>query len=84
VHRYFHSRAPCLSIADRPRAAALTKRTFGPVEWLPARAIGEDVLSLLPEGILTLTKAEIIELHVWFGARGKFPAMRGGTGRTEP
>jgi hypothetical protein len=77
----FHERHACLSrIAREPRP--WTKQSFGPVEWLSPNMIGRDILSLLPEGSLALAIADISELQAWFGARGKFPAMRVGTGRT--
>jgi hypothetical protein len=76
----FHERHACISrITREPRP--WTSGSFGPVEWLPADRIGPVIPSLLPDEGFALTNEEIAELKAWFGPRGKFPAMRVGTGR---
>jgi hypothetical protein len=53
---------------------------FGNPEWLaPDHAAGE-IAALLPHGKVTLDAAGVASLDAYFGARGKFPAVRLGDG----
>jgi hypothetical protein len=74
-----HERHACLS-RIRPGPKPWTKANFGPVEWLPDAAIGDEVPALLPRGTVTFTDAEMVDLQSWFGARGKCPVVHIATG----
>jgi hypothetical protein len=49
---------------------------FGPEQWLTRQQIGDDIPSMLPRGVGDLDAIAIAELEEWFGANGRFPAMR--------
>jgi hypothetical protein len=49
---------------------------FGPEQWLTREQIGDEVPSLLPRGRVTFDHRGIAQLQEWFGAAGKYPAMR--------
>jgi hypothetical protein len=49
---------------------------FAPEQWLTHEQIGDEVPSLLPRARTKLDAHAISELETWFGASGKFPAMR--------
>ena len=53
---------------------------FGAVEWLAPDEIAEEILALFPQGEVTLDAAAAAELDAYFGASGKFPALRLGGG----
>lgn len=52
----------------------LTKKylSVGPVEWLPADAIGEEVVALLPRGRVELGDETVAMLTLAFGMGGEF------------
>ena len=58
--------------------ARITRRplSLGSIEWLDARQLGDDIPALLPRRAVTLSAARIGELEAWFGAAGRFPAVR--------
>ena len=58
-----------------------TAKNFGPVEWLPdlARWIRCSP-ELLPQGVREMSAKDLATIEKWFGARGKFPAMKIATG----
>jgi hypothetical protein len=64
-------------------AVALIERgrppRFGAVEWLAPEEIADEILALFPRGELALDTAAA-ELDAYFGAQGKFPAVRLGGG----
>lgn len=69
----------CLArIAREPQP--WTKANFGPVEWLPAASIDPAIVALLPVRPWPMTPKEISGLEPWFGAAGRFPAVRIATG----
>jgi len=49
---------------------------FSEVQWLARPQLGDDIPGLLPRGSRQLTAERLRELDVFFGPRGKFPAMR--------
>jgi hypothetical protein len=54
-------------------------RFSGP-EWLAPDHVTDEIAALLQEGEVTLDGADIAELDAFFGAHGKFPAVRLGDG----
>ena len=73
--------AYCIGVSHRECHAAMSRIMrnpirFAEIEWLPRSKIDDAYLSLLPSGTLTLDAREIAELETWFGADGKFPALR--------
>lgn len=58
--------------------AAIERRPFrfGGVEWLPPEEIDGEILALLPRGKTAPDAANLAELEAYFGAHGKFPAVR--------
>ncbi len=80
----------CLGVTVKERFACLaritreprpwTTKNFGDVEWLPESAIDPMLLGLLPKGAREITSHDIATLEEWFGAKGKFPAVRIGSG----
>jgi hypothetical protein len=53
---------------------------FSNPEWLAPDEVADEIAMPLPHGELTLDAAGISELDAYFGARGKFPAVRLGNG----
>ncbi len=49
---------------------------FGSVEWLDPEEIADEILTLLPRGKMALDAPSLAELDAYFGAHGKFPAVR--------
>lgn len=73
----------CASLIHRePRP--WTKHNFGPIEWLPRDAIGEEMIDLLPRGTRSFTSRDLEELDAWFGEAGKFPAVHIASGAVRP
>ena len=73
--------AYCIGVSHRECHAAMSRIMrnpirFAEIEWLTRSQIDDAYLSLLPRGTVTLNAREIAELEAWFGADGKFPAMR--------
>jgi hypothetical protein len=64
-------------------AVALIERgsplRFGAVEWLAPEEIADEILALFPRGDLA-PDTPAAELDAYFGAHGKFPAVRLGGG----
>jgi hypothetical protein len=58
----------------------LTAKNFGSVEWLPESSIDPLLLDLLPRGAREITARDLATLEKWFGAKGKFPAVKIATG----
>lgn len=50
--------------------------TLGPVEWLPASAVGDEVVALLPRGWVTLDRETEVVLSRAFGEGGEFEVQR--------
>lgn len=50
--------------------------TLGQVEWLPASAVGEEVIALLPRGRVTLDRETEAALSRAFGVGGEFEVER--------
>jgi hypothetical protein len=48
---------------------------FGQGKWLGPDAVGNDVLSLLPRGAMSINKSQIEEINRFFGPTGLFPAV---------
>jgi hypothetical protein len=57
-----------------------TAKNFGAVEWLPENSIDPMLLDLLPRGAREITSRDLATLEKWFGAKGKFPAVKIATG----
>ena len=57
-----------------------TAKNFGRVEWLPEASIDPMLLNLLPRGAREITTRDLATLEKWFGAKGKFPAVKIKTG----
>ncbi|MGO9170761.1 MAG: hypothetical protein ACLP7P_02180 [Rhodomicrobium sp.] len=57
-----------------------TAKYFGSVEWLPEASIDPMLLDLLPRGAREITARDLVTLEIWFGAKGKFPAVKIETG----
>lgn len=54
---------------------------FGPVEWLSEESLGADIPALLPGGSRTFDAERLRILELFFGSRGKFPAVNIDTGK---
>lgn len=52
-----------------------TTQSFGPVEWLPEASIDPTIVALLPVGPRALTPKEVAAANMWFGSKGKYPAV---------
>lgn len=75
----YKERHACLArIAREPKP--WTARNFGPVEWLPDASIDPALKELLPQGVREITARDLATLEKWFGAKGKFPAVKITTG----
>ena len=48
---------------------------FSAVVWPDPGALGKELLTLLPHGVLTLTADDVAELNAYFGPNGQFPAV---------
>ncbi len=80
----------CAGVFSKQRLACLarikrepkpwTAKNFGKVEWLPEVSIDPMLLDLLPRGAHEITTRDLATLEKWFGARGKFPAVKIETG----
>jgi hypothetical protein len=57
-----------------------TAKNFGAVEWLPEDTIDPALLDLLPRAGRAMTNRDLAALEKWFGANGKFPAVKIETG----
>ncbi len=57
-----------------------TAKNFGAVEWLPEASIDPVLFDLLPCGVREMTARDLVTLDKWFGANGKFPAVKIATG----
>jgi hypothetical protein len=75
---YKESHACLARIRREPRP--WTGRNFGPVEWLTENSIDPLLMEMLPKGGREITSKEMGVLEKWFGARGRFPAVRIETG----
>jgi hypothetical protein len=72
-------RHACLArIKREPRP--WTAKNFGSVEWVPESSIDPVLLDLLPRGAREMTARDLDTLEKWFGAEGKFPAVKIATG----
>src|SRR5208282_2437229 len=72
-------RLACLArIRREPRP--WTSKNFGSVEWLPEASIDSMLFDLLPRGAREMTSRDLATLTKWFGASGKFPAVKIETG----
>ncbi len=80
----------CLGVTLKERHACLarmkrepklwTAKNFGAVEWLPESSIDPMLPDLLPRGAREMTLRDLATLEKWFGAKGKFPAVKMATG----
>jgi hypothetical protein len=80
----------CVGITYKERAACLarirrepkpwTAKTFGGIEWLPESSIDPVLLDMLPKGAREIGAGDLATLDKWFGAAGKFPAVKLATG----
>ncbi len=80
----------CVGIGYKERYACLarirrepkpwTAKNFGEIEWLPEISIDPMLSDLLPRGGYEMTARDLATLEKWFGARGKFPAVKIETG----
>lgn len=80
----------CVGFMGRERHACLaritrtpkpwTVKNFGPVEWLPDSSIDPMLSGMLPQGVREMNAKDLSTLEKWFGARGKFPAIKIATG----
>jgi hypothetical protein len=50
--------------------------SVGPVEWLPESAVGDEVVALLPRGIVSLNRETEAALVRAFGTGGEFEVRR--------
>jgi hypothetical protein len=71
----------CVGVSHREALCALAPLERDPlrfsfIEWPEPKALGGEVLGLLPRGELSLSPADIEEIDAYFGPVGKFPAMR--------
>lgn len=57
-----------------------TAKSFGAVEWLAESSIDPMLADLLPRGAREMTSRDLATLTKWFGAKGKFPAVKIETG----
>ena len=57
-----------------------TAKNFEPVEWLPDSSIDPMLSGLLPQGAREMSATDLVTLEKWFGARGKFTAVKIETG----
>jgi len=57
-----------------------TAKNFGAVEFLPETSIDPMLLDLLPRGAREMSSRDLVTLEKWFGAKGKFPAVKIETG----
>ena len=72
-------RHACLArIARAPKS--WTAKNFGAVEWLPDSSIDPMLADLLPRGVRDMSARDLATIEKWFGARGKFPAVKIQTG----
>jgi len=72
-------RHACLARINR-EPKPWTAKNFGSVEWLPESSIDPVLLDLLPRGAREITARDLQTLEKWFGAKGKFPAVKITTG----
>ncbi len=72
-------RHACLARIGRERKP-WTAKNFGEVEWLPDSSIDPTLFDLLPHGAREMTTRDLATLEKWFGAKGKFPAVKIDTG----
>jgi hypothetical protein len=56
---------------------------FSNPEWLAPDNVADEIAALLPHGEVTLDAAGIAALDAYFGARGRFPAVRLGDGAAQ-
>jgi hypothetical protein len=78
----------CLGATHRDRMALISATERNPIrfsnpEWLAPDEVADEIAALLPHGELTLDAAVIAELDTYFGARGRFPAVRLGDGAAQ-
>jgi hypothetical protein len=71
----------CIGVSHRECHAALScilrdPLRFREVEWLTRAQVGDEYVGLLPRGHATLDAKAIAELEEWFGADGRFPAVK--------
>ena len=71
----------CFGASHERQAAAIAAiergpLRFGGVQWLDPEEIDAEILALLPRGEAAPGAAGLAELDAYFGARGKFPAVR--------
>jgi hypothetical protein len=76
----------CVGIGPRERFACIariernpkpwTAKNFSPAEWLPDASIDPAMIELLPTGAREMTAKDLATLEKWFGANGKFPAIK--------
>jgi len=73
-------RLACMArIAREPKP--WTAKNFDAVEWRPETSIDPIILDLLPRGAREISARDLITLETWFGAGGKFPAVKMETGK---
>jgi hypothetical protein len=80
----------CMGITTKERYACLAgvrrepkpwaANSFGKIEWLSEGSIAPMLLDLLPRGARDITARDVATLEKWFGAKGKFPAVKIETG----
>ncbi len=75
----------CFGATGEHRLATISSIERGPIrfsspEWLPQEQVADEILALLPHDGLVCDDAAVAELECYFGAGGKFPAMRLGGG----
>jgi hypothetical protein len=75
----------CCGVTHSGRIAAISAierdpLRFGNPEWLIPHDAADEIAALLPHDQVTLDAADVAELDAYFGARGKFPAVRLGDG----
>ena len=51
-------------------------KNFGEIEWLPTASIDPTLTDLLPRGAREITSRDLTTVEKWFGAKGKFPAVK--------
>jgi hypothetical protein len=76
----------CVGISPKERHACIariecepkpwTAKNFSSVEWLPQASIDPAMIELLPKGAREMTAKDLAALAKWFGAKGKFPAVK--------
>ena len=71
----------CVGVSHRECHGVLSHISRKPLQfsresWLTRDQIGDDVPAMLPGGAAVIDASTLAELDAWFGACGKFPAMK--------